>query len=133
MPKFKNTPFTLSAKLHYKQFAAVKKYFPHFLNKAKRQHKVQLPDSVTLSKEFVEYLATKDKFYTGVDIEALSTKDDGFKQIYDHLRKKISRFGDEKSATKAPMTNTPKDTTLKLFSPGKTKTAKGEPPAQVKA
>ena len=132
MVKIKSTPFTLTAKLHYKQFANVKKYFPYFLNKAKKQHKGQLPDSVSLSKEYVEYLGAKDKYFAGVDLEAVSTRDEGFKQLYDHLRKKIGRHDEEKSATKAPLPVTPKGTTSKPASPGKNKAAKAEPPAHVR-
>ena len=131
MPKFKNTPRTLTAKLHFKQLANVKKYLPYFLNKAKKQHKSQLPDSVTLAKEYIEYLSAKDKSFCGVDLEAVTTRDEGFKQLYDHLRKKIGRYDEEKSATAAPLPATSKGSPQKSSTPGKGKAAKAEPPAQV--
>jgi len=132
MPKFKNTPRTLSAKLSYKQLANVKKYFPYFLNKAKKHHKGRLPDSVSLSKEFVEYLSVKDKSFAGVDLEAVSTKDEGFRQLYDHLRKKIGRHDEEKPFTPGTLPADSKGSPHKS-TPPKAKTAKAEPPAHVKA
>ena len=134
MTKYKNTPRLLTGKLNTKQFSAVKSHASAFIKKAKKKYNGKLPASIDLSRDYVEYLADREPdYFGGVDAERLHYKQVGFKQLYDHLRKKIGRHDEEKPTPAGALANTPKGALPKPYTPEKAKTAKGEPPAQVQS
>ena len=101
MVKYKTTPRTMGRKLEHKQLALVKKHFPAFLAKAKQHHKGKLPASIYLAKEYVDYLGAREKLFAGIDSESLTYKMAGFKQLYDHVRKRTHVQEEEKPPTPA--------------------------------
>ena len=134
MTKYKNTPRLLAGKLNTKQFSAVKSHASAFIKKAKKKYNGKLPASIDLSRDYVEYLADREPdYFGGVDAERLHYKQVGFKQLYDHLRKKIGRHDEEKPTPSGQLPHTPKGALPKTYTPEKTKTAKGEPAAQIQS
>ena len=103
MVKYKNTPRTMGRKLEHKQLALVKKHFQAFLAKAKQIHKGQLPASIYLAREYIDYLGARENLFAGIDSESLTYKMAGFKQVYDHVRKRTHDFEEEKSPTPTPV------------------------------
>ena len=133
MVKYKTTPRTMGRKLEHKQLALVKKHFPAFLAKAKQHHKGKLPASIYLAKEYVDYLGAREKLFAGIDSESLTYKMAGFKQLYDHVRKRTHVQEEEKPPTPAaPMPTTSKVSETKSKSPEAIKLPK-EPESPVAA
>ena len=136
MVKFKNTPrkHTLANKLDHRTFGLVKNYLPAFLAKTKKEQRGQLPAGIDLAREYVEYLGEREKAFSGIDVEALTYKMTGFKQLYDHLRKRTNQHEEEKPATPIPLPKTPDAPRQKPPSPPRAKhTKEKEPPVAVTA
>ena len=135
MVKFKNTEArTMGRKLQHKQLALVKKHFQAFISKAKQKHKGQLPASIYLAREYVDYLGARENLFAGIDSEGLTYKMAGFKQVYDHVRKRTHDPEEEKPPTPAAtLPLTPKDNSPKITTPYKSKTKDEEVPAAATA
>ena len=77
----------------------IKKNVESFLASLERDSEGRYPSSIDLLRDFIAFLAKKNKAFRDIPEQAISTNFKGLSQIYDAVRKKARSLLDEKPAT----------------------------------
>ena len=104
----RNDGHFLEKKLSDKKLSLIHREFQVWHTAAKKKGKQPLEMSMDLCNNFIRHLGIKDKSFRRLPSRVLKTTNEGFRQIYEYVRKRVGHKVDEKPATPGRAEATPK-------------------------
>ncbi|MAJ97173.1 MAG: hypothetical protein CMI56_00975 [Parcubacteria group bacterium] len=97
----RSTGSFLHKKLRPEKAKLVREQFPVYYKVAVDEAGGELDFSLELLYDFVAHLGTEDKAFRNLPAEVLVTTNEGFRQIYEHVRKRVGKVDEKVVATRS--------------------------------